>query len=146
MSMKRSVGQATALGALGLCVLLGASAVRGQTGAVYVDPAKASYKELVPGVSAAVVWGDMDKGPYAAFVKFVPGHRDALHTHTSTSRIVVLKGAYVHKPEKGGETRVGAGQYILVPGGDRHVTESDAKEGALFYLESDGGFDLKPVK
>ena len=42
--------------------------------------------------------------------------------------------------------RVGAGQYLLIPGGDRHVTESDPSEGALFYLESDGGFDLKPVK
>jgi hypothetical protein len=145
MKMKRSIAGAV-VGACGLCVLLGASVVSGQAGAVHVDPAKATYKEIVPGVSAAVVWGDMEKGPYAAFVKFVPGHRDALHTHTNTARIVVLKGAYVHKPEKGGETRVGAGQYILIPGSDRHVTECDAKEGALFYLESDGGFDLKPVK
>lgn len=144
--MKRSAAGVMTLGAFGLCVLLGVSVVSGQTGAVHVDPAKATYKELVPGVSAAVVWGDLEKGPYAAFIKFVPGHRDALHAHTNTSRIVVLKGAYIHKPEKGGETRVGAGQYLLVPGGDRHVTESDAKEGALFYLESDGGFDLKPVK
>lgn len=144
--MMRSVAGVMALGAFGLCVLLGASVVTGQTGAVLVDPAKATYKEIVPGVSAAVVWGDLEKGPYAAFIKFVPGHRDALHTHTNTSRIVVLKGAYIYKPEKGGETRVGAGQYILIPGGDRHVTECDAKEGALFYLESDGGFDLKPAK
>lgn len=144
--MKHGVGGAAALGALGLCVLLGASVVRGQAGAAHVDSARASYKELVPGVSAAVVWGDMEKGAYGAFVKFAPGHRDALHTHTNTSRIVVLKGAYVHKPEKGGEIRVGAGQYLLVPGGDRHVTESDAREGALLYLESDGAFDLNPVK
>jgi len=88
----------------------------------------------------------MEKGPYGAFVKVAQGHRDAVHTHTNTSRIGVLNGAYVHKPEKGGEIRVGAGQYLLVPGGDRHVTESDAKEGALFYLESDGAFDLNPVK
>ena len=144
--MKRNASVVAAVGALGLSVVLGVSAVMGQTGAVHVDPAKATYKELVPGVSAAVVWGDMEKGPYAAFIRFVPGHRDPLHTHTSTSRIVVLKGAYIHKPDQGGEIRVGAGQYLLVPGGNRHVTESDAKEGALFYLESDGGFDLNPVK
>jgi mannose-6-phosphate isomerase-like protein (cupin superfamily) len=144
--MENRVRGATCVFALGLCTLAGVSVVRGQTAAVHVDPAKATYKELVPGVSAAVVWGDLEKGPYAAFIKFAPGHRDALHTHTNTSRLVVLKGAYVHKPEKGGEVRVGAGQYLLISGGDRHVTESDAKEGALFYLESDGGFDLKPVK
>lgn len=144
--MKRSVAGVRSFGAVGLVVLLGASVAGAQTGASHVDPAKATYRDLVPGVSAAVVWGDLEKGPFAAFIKFVPGHRDALHTHTNTSRIVVLKGAYIHKPEKGGETRVGAGQYILIPGGDRHLTESDAKEGALFYLESDGGFDLKPAK
>jgi len=144
--MENRVRGATCVFVLGLFTLAGVSVVSGQTAAVHVDPAKATYKELVPGVSAAVVWGDLEKGPYAAFIKFAPGHRDALHTHTNTSRLVVLKGAYVHKPEKGGEVRVGAGQYLLIPGGDRHTTESDAKEGALFYLESDGGFDLKPVK
>ena len=144
--MENRVRGATCVFVLGLFTLAGVSVVRGQNAAVHVDPAKATYKELVPGVSAAVVWGDLEKGPYAAFIKFAPGHRDALHTHTNTSRLVVLKGAYVHKPEKGGEVRVGAGQYLLIPGGDRHTTESDAKEGALFYLESDGGFDLKPVK
>jgi mannose-6-phosphate isomerase-like protein (cupin superfamily) len=144
--MERKIGRTTALAGIGIGLLLGVSAASGQTGAVHVDSAKATYKEIVPGVSAAVVWGDMEKGAFGAFIKFVPGHRDALHTHTHTSRLVVLKGAYIHKPEAGGEQRVGAGQFLLVPGGNRHVTESDAKEGALFYMESDGAFDLKPVK
>ena len=43
-------------------------------------------------------------------------------------------------------SRVGTGQFLLVPGGNRHATESDAKEGALFYMESNGKFDLNPVK
>jgi anti-sigma factor ChrR (cupin superfamily) len=134
------------VGVVSLGLLLGAAVVEGQTAAVHVDSAKAAYKELVPGVSVAVAWGDMDKGPYGAFVKFVPGHSDALHTHTNTSRLVVLKGAYVYKPENGAELRVGQGQFLLVPGGTRHATGSDAKEGALFYMESNGKFDLNPVK
>lgn len=144
--MKRSVRGAMTLVAVAACLLLGVSVVSGQSGTVYFDPAKATFKEIIPGVSAAVVWGDMDKGPYGAFIKFVPGHRDALHTHTNSSHLLVVKGAYIHKPERGAEQRVGAGQFIMIPGGDRHVTESDAKEGALFYLESDKGFDLQPVK
>jgi quercetin dioxygenase-like cupin family protein len=59
---------------------------------------------------------------------------------------VVLKGAYVYKPENGAEQRVGPGQFLSVPGGNRHATGSDAKEGALFYMESNGKFDLNPVK
>jgi len=57
----------------------------------------------------------------------------------------VLKGAYIYKPEKGEEKRVGPGQYLFVPGGDRHVSSGDPKEGALFYEESPGKFDLNPV-
>lgn len=144
--MKHRLGGATLVGVVGVGLLLGASVVKGQTGAVYVDSAKATYKELVPGVSVAVAWGDMDKGPYGAFVKFVPGHSDGLHTHTNSSRLVVFKGAYVYKPENGAEQRVGAGQFLSVPGGLRHATGSDAKEGALFYMESNGKFDLIPVK
>jgi mannose-6-phosphate isomerase-like protein (cupin superfamily) len=144
--MKRSWRLVAIVGAFGTGAVLGASAARGQTAAVHVDSATAAYKELAPGASAALVWGDMDKGPYGAFTKFVPGANFALHTHSSDIRIVVLKGAYVYKPEKGAEVRVGAGQYIFIPGGDRHVSGGDAKEGAVFYQTSAGKFDLNPVK
>ena len=33
----------------------------------------------------------------------------------------------------------------FIPGGDRHVSSGDPKEGALFYEESPGKFDLNPV-
>jgi hypothetical protein len=145
-AMARVSSGAKRLGMLGLCVLFGASVATGQTAATHADSAKATYKELVPGVSIAVVWGDFEKGPYGAFVKFVPGHSDTLHTHTSGSRLLVIKGAYVYKPEKGAERRVGPGEFLFVPGGDRHATGSDAKEGALFYMHSEGAFDLKPAK
>lgn len=134
------------VGVLSLGVVLGASIANGQTGVAHVDSAKATYKEIAPGASTAVLWGDIDKGPYGAFINFVPGMSNALHTHTNGARIVVLKGAYVYKPEKGAERRVGAGEYIFIPGGDRHATGSDATQGALFYMESDGKFDLNLVK
>ena len=144
--MKQFLRVVAVIGALELGAFLGAAAAQGQKAAVHVDSAKAAYKELAPGASAAVVWGDMDKGPYAAFTKFVPGASFPLHTHTSDTRIVVLKGAYVYKPEKGEEKRVSAGQFIFISGGDRHVSGGDAKEGAVFYQESPGKFDLNPVK
>ena len=144
--MKRYLSGITVIGALGLGAFLGVAAAQGPKAAVHVDSATAAYKELAPGASAATLWGDMDKGPYGAFTKFVPGGNFPLHTHTSDLRIVVLKGAYVYKPEHGAEQRVAAGQYLFIPGGDRHVSGGDAKEGALFYQESTGKFDLNPVK
>lgn len=131
---------------LAVGVLLGMAAAEGQKGVVHVDSAKATYKDLAPGASATVLWGDMDKGPYGAFTKFEPGAAHALHTHTNDIRIVVLEGAYLYKPEKGEEKRVAAGQYLFIPGGDRHASGSDAKEGVVFYQESSGKFDLHFVK
>lgn len=144
-SMKRSLRGIAFMGAFAAGAFLGVVAAQGQK-AVHVDSATAAYKELSPGASAAIVWGDMDKGPYGAFTKFVPGMSAPLHTHTNDVRIVVLKGAYLYKPENGPEQRVSAGHYIFIPGGDRHVSGSDAKEGALFYQTSSGKFDLNPVK
>ncbi len=143
--MKRSVRGGLSIGALVIGGFLGVATAQGQK-VVHVDSAQATYKDLAPGASAALVWGDMDKGPYGAFTKFVPGASFPLHTHSSDIRIVVLKGAYVYRPEKGAEVRVGAGQYLFVPGGDRHASGGDAKEGAVFYQSSSGKFDLNFVK
>lgn len=113
---------------------------------VVVDSSKADYKEVMAGVSKAVLWGDPDKGPYGAFTRFAPGHKNSLHTHTNDLRLVVVKGAYVYQPEKGTERRITPGQYVLVPGGVRHMSGGDAKEGAVFYEESTGKFDVVPAK
>jgi Domain of unknown function (DUF4437) len=144
--MKRVLLGTTVGGAFLLGVWLGAAAALSGKEIAHVDSAKAAYKEVAPGASVAVLWGDMDKGPYGAFTKFVPGANYALHMHTNDLRIVVLKGAYLYKPEKGEQMRVAAGQYLFLPGGDRHVSGGDAKEGALFYQESTGKFDLNFVK
>jgi ChrR-like protein with cupin domain len=144
-SMKRRVRGVSSIGALVIGAFVGVATAQGQK-AVHVDSAQATYKDLAPGASAALVWGDMDKGPYGAFTKFVPGSTFALHTHSSDIRIVVVRGAYLYKPEKGDEVRVGAGHYIFIPGGDRHASGGDAKEGAVFYQSSSGKFDLNFVK
>jgi quercetin dioxygenase-like cupin family protein len=105
---------------------------------------KLEYKPVAPGVSRAVLWGDPDKGPYGAFTRFEPGTRVDLHTHSSDIRIVVLKGAYIFE-SAGRQIQVRQNDYFLVPAGVEHVSKSDPKEGALFYEESSGKFDLKSV-
>jgi quercetin dioxygenase-like cupin family protein len=68
-----------------------------------------------------------------------------MHTHTNDVWIVVLKGAYLYKDEAG-EKRVGTGDYLRVPGGHKHWSGGDKNEGALFYEEASGKFDLIPAK
>jgi mannose-6-phosphate isomerase-like protein (cupin superfamily) len=111
----------------------------------YVSAETATYKEIMPGVSMAIVWGDPEKGRHGTFTKFAPGHDAGMHTHTNDVWVVVLKGAYLYKDDAG-EKRVGPGEFIRVPGGHKHWSGGDKTEGALFYQEGSGKFDLIPAK
>jgi hypothetical protein len=114
---------------------------------VFADSAKAEFKPApAPGASMSLIWGDMDKGPFGAFVKFEPGAKFDNHSHSSSLRLAVLKGAYLYKGANGKEHRVGPGCFLSTPGGDHHWSGGDDKEGALFYMESNGKFDLIPDK
>jgi quercetin dioxygenase-like cupin family protein len=146
MRMKRLI-----YGLAALATAMSAYAVHGQSGkkeVLYVSPDKASFTPIMPGASRATIWGDPDKGAHGTYTKFVAGYDAGVHTHTSDLRIVVIKGAYLYKAggTGGKETRVGAGDFLFVPGGERHWSGGDPKDGALFYEEGTGKFDLNPVK
>jgi quercetin dioxygenase-like cupin family protein len=115
---------------------------------IYVTADKAKFKESpapAAGVSMAVLWGDPDKGPHATYTKFAPGYDAGMHTHTNDVWIVGIKGAYLYKDDAG-EKRVGPGDFLRVPGGHEHWSGGDKTEGALFYEEGSGKFDLIPAK
>ena len=104
------------------------------------------YPKGAPGVKIADLWGDHTKGAYGAFIKFPAGWSAPLHTHTSTMKVVILSGTFIHGPEGKPEVRLGAGSYFLQPGGNyRHTTACDKASECVFFAESAGRFDLKPV-
>jgi quercetin dioxygenase-like cupin family protein len=114
--------------------------------AIYVAAEKATFKPSpMGGVSMAALWGDSDKGAHGTFTKFAPGYDAGMHTHTSDVWLVVIKGAYLYKDDEG-EKRVGPGDFLRVPGGHKHWSGGDKEEGALFYEEGSGKFDLIPAK
>jgi quercetin dioxygenase-like cupin family protein len=113
---------------------------------IYVAAEKATFSQSpTAGVSMAVLWGDPNKGPHGTFTKFAPGYDAGLHTHTSDVWLVVIQGAYLYKDDEG-EKRVGPGEFLRVPGGHRHWSGGDKADGALFYQEGSGKFDLIPAK
>ena len=145
--MKRSLY----IAALAVAVMVAWSIGRmqGQQGddkVVFVDSSKATYTAAPSrGASMAAIWGDANAGAHGTFTKFVPGFDAGMHTHTNDVWIVVIKGAYLYKDDAG-EKRVGPGDFIRVPGGHKHWSGGDKKEGAVFYEESSGKFDLIPAK
>src|SRR5262249_49698078 len=99
-----------------------------------------------PGVKIADQWGDHAKGAFGAFVKFPAGFAVPLHTHTNDFKIVVISGTFVQAPEGKPEFRLGPGSYLMQPGGNyKHTSACDKASECLFFLQSTGKFDLKPV-
>jgi len=136
--------------ALGLIAAWSVGRVQAQGDQVtFSDPNRATFTALPgaggAGVSSARLWGDPTAGAAGTYTKFIPGWDAGWHTHTADVWIVGIKGAYLYKDEAG-EKRVGAGDFLRVPGGHKHSSGGDKKEGALFYEESSGKFDLVPAQ
>jgi quercetin dioxygenase-like cupin family protein len=99
-----------------------------------------------PGVKVADVWGDHKVGAFGAFFSLPPGFSAPLHTHTHDMKLVIVSGTYIQGPDGKAEFRLGAGSYLMQPGGNyRHTTSCDAAADCVFYVESDGAFDLQTV-
>jgi anti-sigma factor ChrR (cupin superfamily) len=99
-----------------------------------------------PGVKVAKLWGDHTKGAFGAYFKLPAGFAVPLHTHTNAMKVIFLSGTYIQAPEGKAEVRLGPGSYMMQPGGNyRHVTSCDKASECVFFVESNGQFDLKPV-
>ena len=100
-----------------------------------------------PGVKVADLWGDHAKGPFGAYLKLPAGFAVPLHTHTHAMKVVFLSGTYIQAPEGKSAVRLGPGSYMMQPGGNyRHTTSCDKASECLFFVESNGPFDLKVVE
>ena len=99
-----------------------------------------------PGVKVATLWGDHTKGAFGAFFKLPAGFSAPLHTHTHDMKVIFVSGTYMQRPDGKTEFRLGPGSYLLQPGGNyRHTTSCDKTSDCVFFVESDGAFDLKPA-
>jgi hypothetical protein len=117
---------------------------------VFIPAADLKWTDLdpkgAPGVKIADLWGDHTKGAFGGYIKLPAGFAAPLHTHTSAMKVVFLTGTYLQAPEGKAEVRLGPGSYMMQPGGNyRHTTSCDKASECLFFVESGGKFDLKPV-
>jgi quercetin dioxygenase-like cupin family protein len=101
-------------------------------------PAGAWTPETIPwqtqapnGTRYALLEGSRDTpGGVFTYAFFIPaGVWDAPHWHSTTARVVVLKGAlglgYGEVPDRTKVTRYGTGAVVIVPGGARHFDGAD---------------------
>jgi hypothetical protein len=99
-----------------------------------------------PGAKVVDLWGDHQKGAFGAFFKLPAGFAVPLHTHTHDMKVVTVSGTYIQGPEGKPTFRLGPGSYLMQPGGSyRHTTSCDPSSDCVFFVESDGAFDLQVV-
>jgi quercetin dioxygenase-like cupin family protein len=99
-----------------------------------------------PGLKIADVWGDHTKGAFGAFVKAPAGWTTPLHTHSNAFKIIIISGTFLQTPEMKPEQRMGPGSYVMQPGGNyKHVSGCDKASECVFFTQSEGKFDLRPV-
>lgn len=103
------------------------------------------FKEMAPGVSKAVLWGDPAKGPYATITRFSKGYKIAMHYHSHNIKAVVISGTFVYDSGSG-EQRLGPGSYLFEPKRKHHTSGAGDDEDCVFLEESDGPFDMIEVK
>ena len=99
-----------------------------------------------PGVKVADLWGDHRAGTFGAIFRLPAGFAVGLHSHTHDMKLVIVSGTYIQAPEGKPPFRLGPGSYLLQPGGNyKHTTSCDQASECVFFVESDGAFDLMPA-
>jgi anti-sigma factor ChrR (cupin superfamily) len=122
----------------------------GQTPPIFIAAADMKWTDLdpkgAPGVKVVDLWGNHAKGAFGALLKLPAGFAVPLHTHTHAMKVVFISGTYIQAPEGKSEVRLGPGSYMMQPGGNyRHTTSCDKAADCVFFVESQGAFDLKVV-
>ena len=115
---------------------------------VVIPAAEMKWMDLAgaPGVKVADLWGNHATGAFGALFKLPAGFAAPLHTHTHAMKVVIVSGTYIQVPEGKPEFRLGPGSYFFQPGGNyRHTTTCEKDANCVFFVESTGPFDLKPV-
>jgi quercetin dioxygenase-like cupin family protein len=100
-----------------------------------------SWKEVVPGVSQAVVEGDPAKGPSHFFLKYKSGLVTPLHHHTADHYVTVISGTLVLSAD-GKEHKLPAGSYFALTGKIPHVGKVEGAEDAVMFIDARSAWDV----
>jgi mannose-6-phosphate isomerase-like protein (cupin superfamily) len=97
------------------------------------------------GVAAAVVSGDMEKGPSRFFLKYPVGLTTPLHLHTADHHVVVISGT-ITLTVGGKEHRLGPGSYFMLADKAPHIARVEGNEDAVFFIQAEGPWDVVATK
>ena len=97
----------------------------------------------VPGVSTAVVEGDMTKGPSHFYLKYDAGLVTPVHHHSPDHYVTVVSGTLVLTVD-GKEHRLGPGSFFALTDKAKHAARVEGKEPAVMFIDARGAWDVVP--
>lgn len=132
-----------------LALILAVTAVGWASGggkAVITAKAELQWKDTgIPGVSTAVVDGDMAKGASHFYLKYAPGLITPAHHHTPDHYVTVVSGTLL-LTVSGKEHRLPPGSYFALTGQIPHVAKVEGSEPAVMFIDAKGAWDVVPEK
>jgi hypothetical protein len=99
----------------------------------------------VPGVSFAVVEGDMAKGPCRFYLKYAAGFVAPLHHHSADHYVTTISGNLVVVVD-GKDHRLPAGSYFAQLGKQPHAARCEGSEDCVMFIDAKGAWDVVPEK
>ena len=100
------------------------------------------WKNLgTPGVAAAPVSGDMEKGASRFFLKYPVGFVTPKHHHTADHYVTVVSGTITLTVD-GKDHKLGPGSYFALTQKIPHTAKVEGNEDAVFFIQADGPWDV----
>lgn len=108
---------------------------------VIVTKTDLNWKDMGNGVAAAAVSGDMAKGASRFFLKYPVGLVTPKHHHDADHYATLISGAVTLTVE-GKDYKLGPGAYFALTNKASHIAKVDGKEDAVFFIQSDGPWNV----
>jgi mannose-6-phosphate isomerase-like protein (cupin superfamily) len=127
---------------LAVALMAAASVLTSGAGkALVVAKADLKWKDMgIPGVAAAPVSGDMEKGASRFFLKYPVGFVSPKHHHTADHYVTVVSGTITLTVD-GKEHRLGPGSYFALTEKMPHTAKVEGNEEAVSFIQADGPWD-----
>jgi len=110
--------------------------------AVFTPQPQLQWKSAgVPGVSVAVVEGDMAKGPSRFYLKYGVGLVTPAHHHSADHYVTTVSGTLVLDVD-GKEHVLPPGSYFALTGKKTHVARVEGNQDCVMFIDAKGPWDV----
>lgn len=99
----------------------------------------------IPGVSTAVVEGDLAKGPSRFYLRYAAGFTSPMHHHSPDHYVTTVSGTLVLTVD-GKEQKLAPGSYFALTGKAPHVARCEASTECVMFIQAMGPWDVVAEK